>query len=216
VPDTAVLLSSGVDSAVLAASEARHSRVRPIYVRTGLAWEEEERAMVGRLLQHPLYREVQPLTTLELPVRDVYPERHWAIRGTPPGLDSADEDVYLAGRNIVLLAKTAIHCSQHGIERVALGLLRGNPFPDATPEFLETMAAALSLGLSHRLNIAAPFSRLNKADVIREGAELGVPFELTLSCLNPADGRHCGRCNKCRERRDAFIEAGVTDPTPYG
>ena len=56
---------------------------------------------------------------------------------------------------------------------------------------------------------------MHKADVIRLGRTLGVPFELTLSCMNPRDGRHCGRCSKCRERRDAFAEAGVDDPTTY-
>jgi len=51
--------------------------------------------------------------------------------------------------------------------------------------------------------------------VIRKGVELGVPLELTLSCMQPKDGLHCGRCSKCRERRDAFHEAGVADPTAY-
>ena len=62
----------------------------------------------------------------------------------------------------------------------------------------------------------------SKADVIRRGAALGVPFELTLSCMTPVSGRaggrrriHCGTCSKCRERHDAFVEAGVEDPTPY-
>ena len=47
------------------------------------------------------------------------------------------------------------------------------------------------------------------------GAELGVPFELTLSCMNPSGTTHCGLCSKCRERRDAFHAAGITDPTTY-
>jgi 7-cyano-7-deazaguanine synthase len=50
--------------------------------------------------------------------------------------------------------------------------------------------------------------------VIRRGADL--PLELTLSCLRPAiDGRHCGDCNKCRERAEAFVTAGVPDRTAY-
>jgi 7-cyano-7-deazaguanine synthase len=65
------------------------------------------------------------------------------------------------------------------------------------------------------MTIEAPFAALHKADVIRRGVELGVPLELTLSCMQPKDGLHCGRCSKCRERRDAFRQAGVTDPTPY-
>jgi 7-cyano-7-deazaguanine synthase len=87
------------------------------------------------------------------------------------------------------------------------------------------MASALSLGLAFAVEIAAPYRDLHKADVIRRGAELAVPFERTLSCMNPVAGdgagaasprfAHCGACSKCRERRDAFVDAGVPDPTTY-
>jgi 7-cyano-7-deazaguanine synthase len=63
--------------------------------------------------------------------------------------------------------------------------------------------------------VAAPFASMEKSEVIRLGIELKVPLELTLSCMNPHEGRHCGQCSKCRERRDAFAEAGVDDPTTY-
>jgi 7-cyano-7-deazaguanine synthase len=215
MPSTAVLLSAGLDSAVLAASEARSFRVHPIYVNSGLAWEPEERAMVGQLLQTPPFRGLAALTILELSVRDLYAPEHWALRGTPPAFDTPDEDVYLAGRNIVLLTKTAIHCARHDIGRISLGPLAGNPFPDATREFFDAIGRALSLGLAHHLEIATPFAGLHKAAVIRLGLELGVPLELTLSCMSPQEGQHCGRCSKCRERRDAFVEARVPDPTTY-
>jgi 7-cyano-7-deazaguanine synthase len=77
------------------------------------------------------------------------------------------------------------------------------------------MARALSLGLAHSLHIEAPYSGKSKAEVIRKGRELSVPFELTLSCMNPQSGLHCGTCSKCRERHDAFVEAGFGDPTAY-
>ena len=212
---TAVLLSAGLDSAVLAAAEARDCDVHPIYVSAGLAWEAEERAALERLLRTPPYARLAPLATLTFTVRDLYPASHWALRGEPPAFDTPDEDVYLTGRNVVLLSKAAIYCAQQDLARIAIGPLAGNPFPDATPEFFAAMARALSLGLAHDLAIDAPFLRMEKSEVIRMGVELGVPLELTLSCMNPKDGLHCGQCSKCRERRDAFREAGVTDPTAY-
>jgi 7-cyano-7-deazaguanine synthase len=213
---TAVLLSAGLDSAVLAAAEARESLVHPIYISTGLAWERGELAALDRLLATaPFAVNVAPLARLSFTVEDLYPATHWALRGTPPAFDTADQEVYLAGRNVLLLSKAAIYCAQHGIGRIALGPLAGNPFPDATPQFFETMARALSLGLAHTMTVDTPFLSITKSDVIRLGLELGVPLELTLSCMNPQEGRHCGRCSKCRERRDAFRDAGTEDPTTY-
>ena len=213
---TAVLLSAGLDSAVLAAAEASTALVQPIYVSAGLAWEAQELAALDRLLAvAPFKGRTAPLACLSFTVRDLYPATHWALRGEPPAFDTPDEDVYLTGRNVVLLSKAAIYCSQHGISRIALGPLAGNPFPDATPLFFETMGSALSLGLAHPIAIDAPFAAMNKSEVIKLGMELGVPLELTLSCMNPQDGLHCGQCSKCRERRDAFHDAKVTDLTAY-
>ena len=212
---TAVLLSAGLDSAVLAASEARTSRVHPIYVSTGLAWEAEELAMLDRLLATAAYASLAPLARLTFTVRDLYPPTHWALRGEPPAFDTPDEDVYLAGRNIILISKASIYCAQRRIGRIVLGPLAGNPFPDATPEFFAAMGRAMSLGLAHDIRIETPFVDREKSEVIALGASLGVPFELTLSCMNPRDGLHCGLCSKCRERRDAFSEAGAVDPTRY-
>jgi 7-cyano-7-deazaguanine synthase len=214
-PRAAVLFSSGLDSAVLAASEARTFDVHPLYVSTGLAWEPEELAAVARLLEAPVYTGLAPIARLSFTVTDVYPATHWAIRGTPPAFDTPDEDVYLTGRNVILLSKAAIYCAQQQIPRIVLGPLAGNPFPDATPEFFSTMARALSLGLAYNIAIDAPFVSKDKSEVVRLGVELEVPLELTLSCMNPQQGLHCGECSKCRERRDAFHEAGVVDPTTY-
>jgi 7-cyano-7-deazaguanine synthase len=214
--DVAVLLSGGLDSAVLVAQSAAAGVVQPVYVSAGLAWEDEELALVGRLLRTPPYAaRVLPLVRLALDVTDLYPETHWARVGSPPAYDTPDEDVYLPGRNILLLAKAGVLCALRGIPRLAIGPLAGNPFPDATPAFFASIAETLSLGLGHRLEIQTPLVSLHKEDVIRLGASLGVPFQLTLSCMNPAGGRHCGLCSKCRERRDAFAAAGVADLTEY-
>lgn len=204
---SAVLFSGGLDSAVLLALERRdHDRVWPIHVRAGLAWEAAEARAIARLLHAPPFAgRIEPLTTLTMDMRDVYPASHWAVEGRPPAYNTPDEDVYLEGRNVVLTSKAAVWCARHGVSRLALGPLAGNPFPDATPEFFEAMSRALSLGLGSPIALAAPLAGLHKEDVIRLGLELGVPLELTLSCMNPTDGdRPCGRCSKCRERDDAF------------
>ena len=212
-----VLLSGGLDSAVLAAHEAQTSRVLPVYVRVGLAWESSELAMVEKLLQAPVFdARVEPLQAVDFTMRDVYPPTHWAITGRPPAYDTPDEDVYLTGRNLVLLAKAGVLAARHGARRIALGPLAGNPFPDARPQFFDAMSRALSLGLDQSIEIATPFLDWSKEDVIRCGVELKVPLELTLSCMNPSPGPvHCGLCSKCRERRDAFEAAGIEDPAEY-
>ena len=221
---SAVLLSGGLDSAVLLADEAARGEVRPIYVSAGLAWEAAERDMVARLLEaRPFFGRVGPLVELRVDMRDVYDATHWAVEGRPPGYHTPDEDVYLPGRNIVLLAKAGVYCAAARIGRIVIGTLAHNPFPDATPEFRSVMARALAVGLDHTLQVDAPFAETEKADVVRRGASLGVPFTLTLSCMNPKSGRtggrllfeHCGVCSKCRERHHAFVAAGVADPTEY-
>lgn len=214
--DVAVLCSGGLDSAVLVAAESQRRRVQPVYVSAGLSWETAELALLDRLLA-ALDREgrVEPLARLRVDVADLYPAAHWALNAKPPAYDTPDEDVYLPGRNVLLLSKASVLCARLRIACIAIGPLAGNPFPDATPEFRSAMARALSIGLAWDLRIEAPFAAMHKEDVIRLGHSLRVPFELTLSCMDPTNGLHCGRCSKCRERRDGFAAAGIDDPAVY-
>lgn len=214
---SAVLLSGGLDSAVLLADEASsHDEVQPIYVGAGLAWEAAERALITAFLANARLRgRLRTLATLTVDMLDVYAATHWAVTGHAPGYHTPDKDVYLPGRNLVLLSKAGVYCAAAHIGRLVMGTLDHNPFPDATPEFRAAMQRAMTLGLGETLEIAAPYSTLSKAEVVRRGAALGVPFELTLSCMSPRGTSHCGACSKCRERHDAFRDAGLPDPTTY-
>ena len=187
--------------------------VTPIYVRKGLAWEDAEHAALLAFVKALGNPNVKPVTTLSVPVRQIY-GRHWSVTGQDvPSYDSPDGAVYLPGRNVLLLGLTAVWCSIHGVSRISIGTLGGNPFSDATPAFFESFASVLSQGLGHRILVEAPYRGGSKSQLIRTHSHL--PLELSLTCIAPSNGKHCGNCNKCRERREAFVEAGVEDKTAY-
>src|SRR5207248_7084691 len=134
----------------------------------------------------------RPLVSLSVDMRDVYDRTHWSVTGQAPAYHTADEDVYLPGRNIILISKAGVYCAAAGITRLVIGTLDHNPFPDATPAYRDAIERTLSLGLAHALKVDAPYGASRKADVIRKGITLGVPFEYTLSCMKPAHETHCG------------------------
>jgi 7-cyano-7-deazaguanine synthase len=101
-------------------------------------------------------------------------------------------------RNMILLAIAAGHAI----------------YPDCRNEFADAMAAAIRLCDWSTVELSRPFVDWTKADIVRRGAELGLPFAKTWSCYQGGD-IHCGRCGTCIERREAFDLAGITDPTPY-
>jgi 7-cyano-7-deazaguanine synthase len=210
----AVLCSGGLDSAVLLVEMARAAgRAVPIAIRAGHPWEDVEVASLHRFLAAVAEPRIAPLRELTLPMRDVYGD-HWSVTGDAPAWDEPDETVEIRGRNLILLSKALVLAAIEGWPTIAMGPLAGNPFPDATPEFFAGLAAVASGALAAPLTIVAPYRDLHKADVIRRGRDL--PLHLTMSCAAPtAAGLHCGACNKCRERVEAFAEAAVEDRTVY-
>jgi 7-cyano-7-deazaguanine synthase len=231
-----VLVSGGLDSAVLLAESSKSYReVWPIYVRQGLVWENAELYWLRRFLRSlrrivipakagiqnknrlgPDFRRgdgVKPLTILSLPMKDLYGS-HWSTGfSAVPGARSKDEAVYLPGRNLILSLKPAVFAAMNKIPLLALGSLAHNPFADAEPAFFNRWGAALSLGLGFKIKVVAPYRHRSKAAVIQSGT--GWPLHLSFSCISPKGMYHCGRCNKCAERRRAFKAARVEDKTIY-
>lgn len=208
-----VLASGGLDSSVLIAKLGSDAEVYPIYVRCGFAWEEMEIEALRSFLDALHNPSAMPITVLSAPTGVLYGD-HWSVTGARvPGADEPDENTYLPGRNILLISLAAIWASTHGVSRIAIGSLGGNPFPDATPEFFESFARALRMGLGHDVTIEAPLRGFHKEDLIKLFKDL--PLELTLTCMAPKGARHCGQCNKCFERQQAFKNAGIPDRTIY-
>jgi 7-cyano-7-deazaguanine synthase len=210
-----LLLSGGLDSSILLGHLLRQGRrVQPLYVRCDLAWQAEELRAAGRFIDAcAADGRVQPLVLLDLPVRDLYGD-HWSVTGDGvPDAHSADDAVYLPGRNALLLVKAAVWCRLHGIDELALAVLESNPFADATPEFFAEFESALARATGGCVRIVRPFGAKSKREVMALGR--GLPLELTFSCIDPRDGLHCGACNKCAERQAAFETVGAADPTEY-
>jgi 7-cyano-7-deazaguanine synthase len=210
----AVLVSGGLDSAILVGDSLRQGRaVQPLYVRCGLHWEEVEMQHLRQFLRTLASPRLKPLHVLHQPVADLY-DAHWSLTGCGvPGADTPDEAVFLPGRNVLLLAKAILWCHLHGVAEVALAPLESNPFPDATPAFFAAFQAVVNQAVEGRVRVSQPYLGLHKVEVLRRGRDL--PLQWTFSCIRPAQGRHCGRCNKCAERRKAFADACLSDPTPY-
>jgi 7-cyano-7-deazaguanine synthase len=212
--DVGLLLSGGLDSSILLGQLLEQGRsVQPFYVRAGLFWEQAELRSIERLLAHFQGERLHELVVFDLPLADVYGD-HWSITGqTVPGADTPDEAVYLPGRNALLVIKPAVWCRLNGVEELALAPLGSNPFADAGPKFFDEFQSALNIAVSGQLTITRPFARLHKREVMELGRRY--PLELTFSCIVPQGDRHCGRCNKCAERKAAFRLIDLPDPTRY-
>lgn len=123
-------------------------------------------------------------------------------------------------RNAIMLDVAVAQAVVVKASAVAFGAHAGDRpiYPDCRPAFLDAYRRMVLLAnegfLAPRFTVLAPFLGLSKADIVRIGADLDVPFADTWSCYKGGI-RHCGRCGTCVERREAFEVAGVRDPTEY-
>jgi 7-cyano-7-deazaguanine synthase len=129
---------------------------------------------------------------------------------------------YVPGRNLIFLSIAAAHAEVVGASCIYFGanVLDYSGYPDCRPEFIRAVETAMKEGTKtgaegNPLHIKAPLLMLTKADIIRRGIELHVPFHLTHSCYDPVGDQACGRCDSCLIRLEGFAKAGVVDPIAY-
>lgn len=130
--------------------------------------------------------------------------------------DESMKATVVPNRNMILLALATALAVSEKAESVAYAAHAGDHsiYPDCRPEFADIMGAAMWMADWHRVKLLRPFIAMTKADIIRVGDQLGVPMKLTWSCYRAGD-KHCGTCGTCVERREAFKQAGIKDPTVY-
>ncbi|MCP4201857.1 MAG: 7-cyano-7-deazaguanine synthase QueC [bacterium] len=130
--------------------------------------------------------------------------------------DASMKETVVPNRNMILLSVAAGYCFAWGKRMLAYAAHAGDHaiYPDCRPGFIEAMRGVLAVAHYEPLMLLTPFSAMTKADIVREGDRLRVPWELTYSCYEGGD-LHCGRCGTCTERREAFGLADSGDPTRY-
>ncbi len=119
-------------------------------------------------------------------------------------------------RNGIMLSIACGLAESRGLKRVLIANHGGDHaiYPDCRPSFINAMDAAMRAGTYVNVEIAAPYTHLSKADIVKRGTQLGVDYGETYSCYRGGE-HHCGTCGTCSERREAFREAGIPDPTEY-
>jgi 7-cyano-7-deazaguanine synthase len=130
---------------------------------------------------------------------------------------------YVPARNTIMLALALAWVEVLGARDVFIGvnIIDSSGYPDCRPEFIESFGRLAALATragveGNPCRIHAPLIGWTKAEIILEGARLGVDYGQTVSCYQADDeGRACGRCDACRLRRAGFGAAGVPDPTRY-
>ncbi len=119
-------------------------------------------------------------------------------------------------RNAIFLSIAVAYASSIGATKIFYGAQGSDQlfYPDCRKEFYKSFETTARLGTDKEITIEAPFSNVPKSAIIKVGAELGVPFDLTWSCYFNGP-KHCGKCESCMNRKKAFNEAQVHDPTEY-
>jgi len=220
-----VLLSGGLDSATcLAVARARGFEAHALSVDYG----QRHRGELGRArkLARALGASSHRVVRVDLSAfgGSALTDRAIAV---PKGrrrraMRAAIPVTYVPARNTVLLGLALAFAETLGAGDVFIGVnaVDYSGYPDCRPAFLSAFERLARLATragvqGRRLRLHAPLLRRSKADIVRLGARLGVPYALTLSCYDPVRGRACGRCDACLLRRRGFQEARLPDPTPY-
>jgi 7-cyano-7-deazaguanine synthase len=226
MPSAVVLLSGGMDSAVvLALARAQGFACHALSVRYGQRHTSELDAasrvasMLGAVAHKVVHVDLRSLggsaltdDAMPVPTDD---DGHVIGEGIP--------STYVPARNTIMLSVALGWAEVLGSADIFCGVnaVDYSGYPDCRPEFVAAFERLANLATragveGAGIRIHAPLMAMHKADIVREGLRHGVDFAATVSCYQAdPDGRACGHCDACRLRAQGFAEAGVADPTRY-
>jgi len=225
-PAAVVLLSGGLDSAVaLALCRSEGFAAYALTIDYGQRHRQELAA--ARRVAQVLEAERHIVLSLDLTQwgGSALTDDHPVPAGRDPSVMGADIPItYVPGRNTVFLSLAMAWAETLGTGDVFIGAhtLDYSGYPDCRPEYFRAFEQMADLATKSgveglfRFVIHTPLIGMTKTQIVRTGSRLGVPFELTSSCYQPAPGlAACGVCDSCILRQRAFKEAGIEDPIPY-
>lgn len=220
-PLAVVCLSGGMDSAVTAALARQSREIALLHANYGQRTEARELSSFESLAAHfevPAERRlIVDFTSLRQIGGSSLTDPRVAVRHGEPE-EGVVPTSYVPFRNAHLLAASTSWAEVLGATSIWVGAVEADSsgYPDCRPAFFAAFAEAIRLGTraDTRIAIETPVIGMTKAEIIRRGLALGVPFELTWSCYEANDVA-CGGCESCRLRLAAFERAGSTDPIPY-
>jgi 7-cyano-7-deazaguanine synthase len=219
-PQSAVVLASGgMDSCVTAAIAARDRELAMLHISYGQRTENRELKAFNDMAD--FYKAERRMTASIASLTRIggssLTDRR--IEVSQADLDSKEIPTsYVPFRNAHLLSIATSWAEVIGADRIYIGAVAedSSGYPDCRPEYYEAFQRAIDLGTKPdtRIEIVTPVIRLRKSEIVKLGAELGAPLELSWSCYKRED-LACGQCDSCALRLRGFREAGLRDPIPY-
>lgn len=128
-------------------------------------------------------------------------------------MEASDGAVLIPGRNLLLLTMASLWCVTHSCHFIGIGIFGTPEIYNQKETFFHDFESLLPAALNTKITILTELRGVSKAALIRQYSSL--PLHLTLSCIKPINGIHCGKCNKCEERRFAIAQAQIDDLTEY-
>lgn len=215
--ETAVLLSGGLDSSVALYWAQRHHGVK-LALSFNYASNHGARELACAAWQAAslgIEHRIIDISSIAVHLKSALLSGAQDIPDGAYGLDLMKQTV-VPFRNGIFLSIAAGIAESHDTRQLVIAAHAGDHsiYPDCREAFMAAMTDAIRLGTYAELEIIRPFIHCSKTDIVSMGAELGVDFTHTYSCYKGGD-IHCGTCSTCMERREAFLQAGIPDPTPY-
>jgi len=208
-----IVLSGGPDSATVAYwSKQQGYQIYPITFKYGQIAVKETKA--AQKIAHTLDTSTKIIDLSAL--KDIFSKTTSLVNPDIPLTAEFSTPIIVPFRNAIFLSAAVAYAVTLKATKIFYGAQSSDePFyPDCRREFYQAFEKAAQLGTCEDITIQAPFSNLTKTQLIKKGAKLGVPFELTWSCYLD-DAKHCGKCESCINRKKAFQQAAIPDPTIY-